>query len=211
MAKFIYRMQNILNIKLRLETQAKTEYAENAARLAAEEEKMHHLASRRQQYENEAKQSAMNRVNIASIKQSNESMAVMKELMTQQAVRIRIAQKNLDRARDKLNLAMQERKIYEKLREKAFEEFKQELNAQEKKEIDELVKKSLSKEDLNNYKELLAKLLKTSPENIKKLHNGDKKVYRELVLKVHPDRNPDDKLANFRFVVVDKLYKMNKS
>ena len=139
MAKFIYRMQNILNIKLRLETQAKTEYAENAARLAAEEEKMHHLASRRQQYENEAKQSAMNRVNIASIKQSNESMAVMKELMTQQAVRIRIAQKNLDRARDKLNLAMQERKINEKLREKAFEEFKQELNAQEKKEIDELV------------------------------------------------------------------------
>lgn len=139
MAKFIYRMQNILNIKLRLETQAKTEYAENAARLAAEEEKMHHLASRRQQYENVAKQSAMNRVNIASIKQSNESMAVMKELMTQQAVRIRIAQKNLDRARDKLNLAMQERKIYEKLREKAFEEFKQELNAQEKKEIDELV------------------------------------------------------------------------
>ena len=93
----------------------------------------------RQEYENEAKQSAMNRVNIASIKQSNESMAVMKELMTQQAVRIRIAQKNLDRARDKLNLAMQERKIYEKLREKAFEEFKQELNAQEKKEIDELV------------------------------------------------------------------------
>lgn len=38
MAKFIYRMQNILNIKLRLETQAKTEYAESS-RLAAEEEK----------------------------------------------------------------------------------------------------------------------------------------------------------------------------
>ncbi len=139
MAKFIYRMQNILNIKLRLETQAKTEYAENAARLAAEEEKMSQLAARRRQYENEAKLNAMNRINIAAIRQNNESMSVMKEMMTQQAVRIRIAQKNLDRARDKLNLAMQERKIYEKLREKAFEEFKQELNAQEKKEIDELV------------------------------------------------------------------------
>lgn len=139
MAKFIYRMQNILNIKLRLETQAKTEYAENAARLAAEEERMSDLAVRRHQYENEARQSAMNRINIAGIKHNNDSMAVMKELMTQQAVRIRIAQKNLDKARDKLNLAMQERKVYEKLREKAFEEFMQELNAQEKKEIDELV------------------------------------------------------------------------
>lgn len=99
----------------------------------------------------------------------------------------------------------------QKTKEHSNRDFFKEFSEAQIKEIDELVKKSLSKEDLNNYKELLAKLLKTSPENIKKLHNGDKKVYRELVLKVHPDRNPDDKLANFRFVVVDKLYKMNKS
>lgn len=35
--------------------------------------------------------------------------------------------------------AMVERKTYDKLKEKAFEEFKIELNAQEKKEVDELV------------------------------------------------------------------------
>lgn len=139
MAKFIYRMQNILNIKMRLETQAKTEYAEVAARLAQEEEKMRELLLRRRQYENEAKQNAMEKLNIPEMKRSNESIAAMKELMKQQAVRIRIAQKNLDHAREKLNLAMQERKIYEKLKEKAFDEFKLELNAQEKKEIDELV------------------------------------------------------------------------
>ncbi len=34
---------------------------------------------------------------------------------------------------------MKERKIYEKLKEKAFEEFKAEVNAQEQKEIDQLV------------------------------------------------------------------------
>ena len=32
-----------------------------------------------------------------------------------------------------------ERKIYEKLKEKAFENFKAELNAEEQKEVDELV------------------------------------------------------------------------
>ena len=34
---------------------------------------------------------------------------------------------------------MKDRKIHEKLKEKAFDEFKLELNDQEKKEIDELV------------------------------------------------------------------------
>lgn len=99
----------------------------------------------------------------------------------------------------------------QKTKEHSNSDFFKEFSEAQIKEIDELVKKPLSKEDINNYKELLSKLLKTSPENIEKLHNGDKKVYRDLVLTVHPDRNPDDKLANFRFVVADKLYKMNKS
>lgn len=34
---------------------------------------------------------------------------------------------------------MKERKTYEKLKERAFEEFKLELNAAEQKEVDELV------------------------------------------------------------------------
>lgn len=139
MAKFVYKMQNILNIKMRLESQAKTEYAEVAARLAMEEDRMKELLLRRRQYENEAKQNAMERLNIPEMKRCNNSIETMKELIKQQAVRVRIAQKNLEQARAKLNLAMQERKIHEKLREKAFDEFKLELNAQEKKEIDEVV------------------------------------------------------------------------
>ena len=38
MAKFVYKMQNILNIKMRLETQAKTEFSQASARLDEEEE-----------------------------------------------------------------------------------------------------------------------------------------------------------------------------
>ena len=61
------------------------------------------------------------------------------ELMKQQAVRLRTAQRNLDKAREKLNEAVADRKVHEKLKEKAFEEFKAELNNEEKKEIDQLV------------------------------------------------------------------------
>lgn len=139
MAKFVYKMQNILNIKTRLETQAKTEFAEAMARLGQEEEKMRRLILRKRSYEADIQAMADKRLDVSELRRSNESVKTMQELIKQQAVVLRIAEKNLDRARQKLNESMQDRKIHEKLKEKAFDEFKLELNDEEKKEIDELV------------------------------------------------------------------------
>lgn len=139
MAKFIYKMQNILNIKMRLETQAKTEFAEAMARYSQEEENMRRLILRKRGYEADIQAMADKRLDVTELKHSNESIKTMQELIKQQAVVLRIAEKNLDRARQKLNESMQDRKIHEKLKEKAFDEFKLELNDEEKKEIDELV------------------------------------------------------------------------
>lgn len=50
-----------------------------------------------------------------------------------------MAQKNLDIARGKLNQVMVDRKTQEILKDKAFEEFKRELEATESKEVDEVV------------------------------------------------------------------------
>ena len=49
------------------------------------------------------------------------------------------AEKQLDIVRKRLNEVMIERKTYEKLREKKFEEFKAEVLYEENKEVDELV------------------------------------------------------------------------
>ena len=51
MAKFLYSMQNVLDIKERLETQAKTEYAEMNNRLFIEEETMKRLGKRLDYYQ----------------------------------------------------------------------------------------------------------------------------------------------------------------
>ena len=48
MARFRYRMQNILDIKEKMETQAKNEFAQAQARLNAEEEKLADRVSYRQ-------------------------------------------------------------------------------------------------------------------------------------------------------------------
>ena len=50
-----------------------------------------------------------------------------------------LAERALEDARLRLQLAMQESKTQQRLREKAFEEFLHEENVKEAKEIDELV------------------------------------------------------------------------
>ena len=139
MAKFVYRMQNVLDIKMRLETQAKTNYAEKNAALQLEEDKMRKLLIRMREYETQAKENSIGVVNISEIRRCSEAAKIIKEYVRQQAIQIRVAQKNLEKARDELSEAMKDRKIHEKLKEKAFDEFKLELNDQDKKEIDELV------------------------------------------------------------------------
>ena len=54
MAKFKYRMQSILNVKMKLEVQAKQEFASAQAALNREEEKLNRLAARKKDYEEEA-------------------------------------------------------------------------------------------------------------------------------------------------------------
>lgn len=139
MAKFAYKMQNILNIKLRMETQAKTAYAQAVNKVAEEEEKLKALQEQKSGYENAIRQMMSEVIDIKLIQQFNQSIEITKEMIKKQIVELHIANKNLDIARQQLNQAMKERKTQEKLKERAFEDFKQELNAEEKKEIDELV------------------------------------------------------------------------
>ena len=54
MARFRYSMQSILNIKLKMETQAKQEFSAARAALDAEEERLRELSDRKKEYEREA-------------------------------------------------------------------------------------------------------------------------------------------------------------
>ena len=138
MAKFKYRMQNILNVKQKLETQAKNEFATARLKLDEEEDKLRALQDRKKGYEDEGRQMRQSTLNLQDLSDNEYAIHRMEEYIIVQIDAVKKAEKELDRAREKLTKAMQETQIHEKLREKAFEEFKKELNAQEAKEIDEL-------------------------------------------------------------------------
>ena len=139
MAKFFYKMQNILDIKEKLETQARNDYAVANAALAEEEAKLNSLKDRRDDYEERLKESYNGKLDLNNITEYADAVEIIKYHIRLQEVNVTKAQKQVDITREKLQEAMQDRKTHEKLKENAFEAFKQEVAATESKEIDELV------------------------------------------------------------------------
>ncbi len=138
MARFRYRMQSILDIKLKMETQAKQEFAEARIRLDEEEAKMEALNERKAQYEQQARNMLVGTLNCRDMAENKEALLRMDEYMELQRLQIRKAERIVEQAREKLAEVMMERKSHDTLKEKAFEQFLQDEKKQESKEIDEL-------------------------------------------------------------------------
>jgi flagellar FliJ protein len=130
-------MESILNIKLKLEDQAKLAYAVARNRLTSEEDKLSELEQKKSSYEQEQRNQSETKLNIMRMKQLSEAIEIMKQNIKQQTAIVRTATQRLEIARIRLNDAMIERKTQEKLKEKAWQEYMMEVNAEEQKEIDE--------------------------------------------------------------------------
>ncbi|MBQ9334373.1 MAG: flagellar export protein FliJ [Lachnospiraceae bacterium] len=151
MAVFRYRLQNILNIKNQLETQAEMEFGLAQARLNEEEARLEALIARRDGYIEEGRRLRLDELDVVKLAENERSVKVMEEFIEGQRENVRLAERAVETARVKLTEAMKEVKVQEKLREHAFEEFLEEQKAVEAKEIDELVSyKYGQKGNLNN-------------------------------------------------------------
>ena len=139
MAKFVYRMQNILNIKYKLEDQAKTEFMIANRILQEEESKLEELEERKAFYEKEGRLLLSKNLAMDKIKENRQAILSMNKFIDLQLKRVEEAKHQVEIKAAKLAELMKERKAQEKLREKAFENFLQEENSKESKEIDELV------------------------------------------------------------------------
>ena len=147
MARFNYKMQNILNIKLKLEEQEKMNFAMAQARVDEEQMKLQQLMIRRASYEKQLKELAQGEIKIKEIHICKNAIESMKVAIRAQMIELSKAQKALEIARKRLNEVMMERKMHEKLKEKAFEQFKADINYEEGKIIDELVSSTFKSDE----------------------------------------------------------------
>lgn len=138
MARFRYSLQSILDIKLKMETQAKQEFSAAKSVLDEEIEKLERLLQRKTDYEKEAQRLLSGILNVREIEENKNALLRMDELIMLQHNQVAAAERRMDAAREALTEVMKERKTHETLREKAFEEFLQEENRQESKTVDEL-------------------------------------------------------------------------
>lgn len=138
MPRFSYSLQSVLDIKMKLENQAKLEFSGAVNELNTENEKLEALYARKSQYENEHEKLLNGKLNILEIEAAKNAVFIMDEYIVLQKENIKKAEKKVDLAREKLRELMTDRKAHEALREKAFQEFIAEENRSESKEVDEL-------------------------------------------------------------------------
>ena len=139
MARFRFSMESVLNIKKKLEEQAKNEYGQTNARLFREQEKLNTFLMRREEAKQKLKLILCETLSMTEIRKMEDAVEVLSFYVVQQQLEVKRCEKEVEIAREKLTEAMKERKIFDKLKEKAYEEFLKEENWKEQKEVDELM------------------------------------------------------------------------
>nr|WP_300766811.1 flagellar export protein FliJ [uncultured Acetatifactor sp.] len=138
MARFRYSMQSILNIKMKMETQAKQEFSTARAALDEEEERLQALYDRKSGYEETGMKLLCGTLKLREINENKMAIRCMEDYIDKQRISVNMAEEKLERARERLAEVRMERKTHEKLKEKAFDAFLMEEKRQESKEIDQL-------------------------------------------------------------------------
>lgn len=139
MSVFKYRMQNILNIKNKLEDQAKNEFATANRKVLEEEERLSVLRNRKAALEKKARELlAAPSLDVQEIILNKAGIRKAEGRIEDQKKALFLAKELLEKKRVKLMEVRMERRTHEILRENAFAEFLMEEKAAEGKEIDQL-------------------------------------------------------------------------
>ncbi len=140
MAKgFKFKLQSVLDLKFDIEEEEKRKLADVMQLQEREEQKLMSMQARQAQLIAELKKKqGEGAINITELQMYSRGIEKLKNDIIGQQLRLKEVAIMLDDQRKRLITATQERKIYEKLKEKQQQAFKEEEEYKEKLLIDEL-------------------------------------------------------------------------
>lgn len=139
MLKFRYSMQGILDLKYRLEDQAKGVYAAAKQRYEEEQDRLDFLQQERLSYEAGLRELMLGTLDFQEIQSVKMGIMAKEDAIKKQKRVLMLAEHEMEAASEKLKELMVDRKTHETLKDKAFESYLLEMSGEEMKETDELV------------------------------------------------------------------------
>ncbi len=136
MRRFVFSLQKVLDYRQRLEEQAIRAFAEAQRHLENERALLAHLVGMRTRCLAGSPRARTLAVQMLEVEQNY--LAVLEERIIQQRQRVAEAEQALEGRRRELIEAQRERKMMERLREKHFEQWRQEFLNTEQKALDDL-------------------------------------------------------------------------
>ena len=138
MARFVYKMQSVLNIKQQTENQTKMEFAMAQAELNKQLDILEEYIKRKENYLKEAEDLRNeDSLKLQEILDNQYATAQMDVMIRQQYQVIKQYEDRVEKVRVKLTRNIQERKMQETLRDRAFNEYLEEQKQEEAKENDQ--------------------------------------------------------------------------
>lgn len=138
MAKFIFKLQSVLNLRKQKEDSIKNELANATRKLEAEKRKLSELETMLEDTVREFNERTK-KTTVHELIEFNEYLSLLNSRIKTQKENVNNAAQYVDKVREELVKAVKERKILEKLRERQFEEFLLEQKKLEQKTNDEIV------------------------------------------------------------------------
>ena len=135
MARFVYRMQSVLNIKQKTEGQIKMEFAVAQAELNKQLDILDNYVRRKEPYLLEAEELRYaETLDLQEILDNQYATAQMDVMINSQSRVVAQHEEIVEKIRIRLTKAIQERKMQENLRERAFADWIEEQKQEEAKE-----------------------------------------------------------------------------
>lgn len=138
MGKFNFKLQAVLNLKKQVEDNMKNELGKAVQELERQKKILQEIEQERDEYITDINKQSTSGISVAKLKEYGLYISLLNKKVDNQKNNIKNAQESVDIYREKLVVAMRERKMMEKFREKKYEEYFKEQLRQEQKVIDEI-------------------------------------------------------------------------
>jgi len=148
MPKFTFKLQPMLSLKKQLEDQLKNELGKAIQKLEYEKNRLINIENEREEQINLIYKESTQGIVVEKLKEYSIYLSFLKDKLEAQKENVNYAQKNVDKYREQLVKAVQEREMLDKLKEKKLEEYKEEVNREEQKLNDEIISYNFNKNSI---------------------------------------------------------------